>query len=294
MCCSQFRFSCFLLSIKKKGLFIFSHKHLGLSLFLPLLFGSFFKERQFSPFPPHPQKNSLILGHVFVSFFLGGLSLVVLILVIMVPVVLLFFSFFNFLLSLSSLFFRFAFSSFLWFLVWVSTLLLTSVVFFCFFLFCGFLCFCFFVYSVLFLFFFFLLFFFFAYFSSFFFLWFFSILWFICDVAVLKVQFLAFPFVCSWFEFFCFNCCCICGVLVVFFFFCSCLLLFLGFFFLGFRSCFEVFLFFQFVLFPFTTWGGRSSGFHFWVFQNATFAIFARFVTFFGDGSCILQKTLEK
>ena len=118
-----------------KGLFIiFSHKHLGLSLFLPLLFGSFSKKGNF---PPFPQKKQPHFGTFFrLLLFSWGLSLVVLILVIMVP----FFGFFFLLVFV--LFFWFAFSSFFRFLVWVSTFLLTPVGI-CFFFFCGFFWFCF-------------------------------------------------------------------------------------------------------------------------------------------------------
>ena len=78
-------FFCFFFSITKKGALHFSHKHLGLSLFLPLLFGSLFKERQFSL---STRKTGSSWDMFLSPFFLGGLSLVVFFLVIMVPVVL--------------------------------------------------------------------------------------------------------------------------------------------------------------------------------------------------------------
>ena len=43
---------------------------------------------------------------------------------------------------------------------------------------------------------------------------------------------------------------------------------FSGFFFLGFRSFFEVFSLIPVCDFPFATWGGRSSSFHFWFFKT--------------------------
>ena len=101
---------------------IFNRKHLGLALFLPFLL-AFSPERQFSPFPPEEQPH---LGTCsYLLFFLGGGgSLLVVILVIVVVVVFVFFS--GLILHIHLVFVFFVLCSFLWLLVWVSSLLLSS------------------------------------------------------------------------------------------------------------------------------------------------------------------------
>ena len=189
--------------------------------------------------------------------------------------------------------FWFVFSSFLWLLVWVSSFLVTSfgnLFFFLggggFFFFCVFFWFCCLVCSVLFLFFFF--FFFFSCFSSasYFSGCFVLLLFFSCSFSL-------WPFFSSSFQFFLFK-------LLLYLWSSSCvflvLVLPLAFSLVSFLSwpsvicsCFSLV---PVCHSPFTTWGGRSSCFHFLLFQNATFAIFAPLVSapFLGVGPVFVRK----
>ena len=94
------------------------------------------------------------------------------------------------------------------------------------------------------------------------------------------------------FSSFCFNCCCICGVLLVFFLFWSCLLVFLLFFLSWPSVIFSCFSLVPVCHFPFTTSDHRISCFHFFFRLFATFAIFARLVSgpFLGAGPVFIRK----
>ena len=238
------------------------------------------------------------------SFFLGGLSLVVLILVIMVPVVVVVFphssaSFF----SLSLFFGVFAFSSFLWLLDWVSTFLLTSVGNFVFlllllllllWLLSVFLI----VSSVVLLCIFFLLLSLFVFFFLFFNFWFFLLfvvhLWCCCFESTVSSFDLFFSVLDL--SSFCFNCCCICGVRC-----CIFLLLLLPLAFSLVFSCLAFGHFWKFfssssLSFAFYNLSWSEFWLPFFGFWKRDFCNCCVFGvgTFFGDGPCISKKTLQK